>query len=131
MQGAPGRRVSLWWRWLAAGGNGERAPQLWAGEEPDLEPRSGLLELELELEIGLGLELGLGLGVGVGVGVESGSGQERREQPCGLRHCFGLHHHLHLLPEEAAGLMWLSVSALLLIGRAEAVAKEVLGYRGH
>lgn len=77
--------MSLWWRWLAVGGNGGKVPRLWAVEEP-----------ELELERRLGLELGLG--------------QEKREQQCGLQRCSELHHHLHWLPEEAAGLMWLLVS---------------------
>lgn len=100
--------MSLWWRWLAAEGNDEKVPQLWAGEEPEQEsgPRSGL-------ELGLGLE------------------REKWEQQCGLQRYSGLHRHLHWLPEEAAGLMWLSVSALLLIGRAVAVARKVLGSRGH
>ena len=42
-------QVSLWWRWLAAEGNGEKVPQLWAGEEP---------EQELGLRSGLELVLG-------------------------------------------------------------------------
>lgn len=110
-QGELGKQVSLWWRWLAAEGNGETVPQLWAGEET---------ELELEPELGPRLVLEL----------ELEAGQGKQEQQCGLQHCFGLHHHLHWLPEEAAGLTWLLVSALLLIGRAEAVAREVLGFRG-
>lgn len=67
-QGALGKQVSLWWRWLAAEGNGEKVPQSWAGEEP-----------EPELGLRLGLESGLELGLGLG----SGSEQERREQLCG------------------------------------------------
>ncbi len=82
--------MSLWWRWLAAEGNGEKVPQLWAGEEP-----------ELELGLRVGLESGLELGLG------SRSEQEKREQQCGLQHCSELHHHLHWLPEEAAGSTWL------------------------
>lgn len=79
--------MSLWWRWLAVEGIGEKVPRLWAGEE-----------LEQELGQQSGLELGSRLG------------QEKQEQQCGLQRCFGFHHHLHWLPEEAAGLMWLSVS---------------------
>lgn len=81
--------MSLWWRWLAAEVNGERVPQLWADEE---------WEQELGPQPGLVLVLG------------SGSEQEKWEQQCGLQRCSGLHHHLRWLPEEAAGLMWLSVS---------------------
>lgn len=105
--GALGKQVSLWWRWLAVEGNGEKVPQLQAGEEP-----------EREFGLRLGLELGLG--------------QEKQEQQCGLQRCSGLHRRLHWLPEEAAGLMSFSVSALLLIGQAVAVAvaREVLGSRG-
>ncbi len=79
--------MSLWWRWRAAEGNGEKVPQSRAGEELEQEsgPRSGL-------------ELG------------SGAEQEKWEQQCGLQRCSGLHHRLHWLPEEAAGLTWLSVS---------------------
>lgn len=79
--------MSLWWRWLAAEGNGEKVPQSWAGEEPEPE---------------LGLRLGLELG--------PGSEQEKWEQQCGLQHCSGLQRHLHWLPEEAAGLTWRDVS---------------------
>lgn len=81
--------MSLWWRWLAVEGNGEKVPRSREGEEPELEPESGPR---------LGLELG------------SGAEQEKREQQCGLQRCSGLHHRLHWLPEEAAGLTWLSVS---------------------
>lgn len=28
-------QVSLWWRWLAAEGGGEKVPQLWAGVKPE------------------------------------------------------------------------------------------------
>lgn len=79
--------MSLWWRWLAAEGDGEKVPQLWAGET-----------LEQELRLGSGLELG------------SRSQQEKWEQLCGSQRYSGLHHHLHWLPERVAGLMWLSVS---------------------
>lgn len=109
-------QVSLWWRWPAAEGNEEKVPQSWAGEaaEQEIGLQPGLV-LVSELELGLGSE------------------QEKREQQCGLQSCSGLHHHLRSLPEEAAGLTWLSVSALLLTGRAVAavVAREVLGSRGH
>lgn len=27
--------MSLWWRWPAAEGGGEKAPQLWAGVKPE------------------------------------------------------------------------------------------------
>ncbi len=80
--------MSPWWRWRAAEGNGETVPQSWAGEEP---------EQESGLQSGLEPELGL----------ESESEQEKPEQQCGLQRCSGLHHHLHWIPEEAAGLTWL------------------------
>lgn len=89
--------MSLWWKWLAAGGNVGKVPQSWATEELELELGLQLEpepELELELDLGMGLELE----------------QEKREQRCGLQRCSGLHHHLHWLPEEAVGLTWLSVS---------------------
>lgn len=78
-------QVFLWWRWQAVEGNGEKVPPLWTGEE-----------LERDLELLLGLELGLE--------------QEKGEQQCGSQRCSELHLHLRWLPEEAAGLKWLSVS---------------------
>lgn len=36
VQGAQGKQESLWWRWLAAVGSGEKVPQMRADEE--LEP---------------------------------------------------------------------------------------------
>lgn len=86
-------QASPWWRWRAVGENGKKVPRWSAGEES---------EQEQELELQLGLEL------------ESVLGQEKREQQCGWQHCSGLHFHLHWLPEEAAGLMWLSVSVKII-----------------
>lgn len=79
--------MSLWWRWLAVEEDGEKVPQMWAGVKP-----------EQELELWSGLELGSRLK------------QEKWEHQCVLRRYSGLHHHLHWLPEEVAGLTWLSVS---------------------
>lgn len=80
-------QVSLWWRWLAAEVGGEKVPQLLAGERPEWES-------------------------GPGSGLESGSQspQEKAGQRCGSQRYSGLRRHLRWLPEEVAGLTWLSVS---------------------
>lgn len=44
------------------------------------------------------------------LGVESRSQQEKGEQRCGSQHYSGLLHRHRWLPEEVAGLMWLSAS---------------------
>lgn len=75
---------SLWWRWLAAGGNGGMAPRLWAGGKREQ-------EWDLQSQPAMGLRW------------------EKLELPCGLQHCSGFH-HLHWLPEEEAGLPCLWVS---------------------
>lgn len=41
--------------------------------------------------------------------LELGLHREKLELPCGLQRCSGFR-HLHWLPEEEAGLLWLSVS---------------------
>lgn len=66
---------------------GEKVPQLLAGERPEWE-------------------------LGPGPGLESGSQspQEKAGQRCGSQRYSGLRRHLRWLPEEVAGLTWLSVS---------------------
>lgn len=75
---------SLWWRWLAAEGHGGTALCLWAGGKRKQ-------EWDLQWQLVLGLRW------------------EKVELPCGLQRCSGFH-HLHWLPEEEAGLLFLSVS---------------------
>lgn len=80
------------------------------------------------LQLRAGGRWGQESGRALGLGVESRSQREKEEQWCGSRHYSGLRHRHRWLPEEVAGLMWLSASGKRKQGKKQSGEKAPFIY---